>query len=166
MSYGGGYGGGGRDGGRGYSNGYDYSNAGYGSYSNSTSQYASYGYDDSSPLHGKGITVVLHGHPPSATFLFSDSTRSHSPEAAPLCLLLYVKHAVTYLLRQRRILPSSHITSFRHLLTVFLVADTAVAPTATLVVVVVVTAAVAMAVAVAAMVVAMEVTACRSSAKA
>jgi hypothetical protein len=71
MSYGGGYGGGGRDGGRGYSNGYDYSNAGYGSYSNSTSQYASYGYGDSSPLHGKGITVVLSGHPPSAIFLFS-----------------------------------------------------------------------------------------------
>ncbi|RAR07442.1 atp-dependent rna helicase dbp2 [Stemphylium lycopersici] len=49
MSYGGGYGGGGygggggRDGGRGYSNGYEHSNAGYGSYSNSTSQYASYG---------------------------------------------------------------------------------------------------------------------------
>ncbi|USP73845.1 atp-dependent rna helicase dbp2 [Curvularia clavata] len=43
MSYGGGYGGGGRDGGRGYSNGYEYSNGGYGSYSNSTSRYESYG---------------------------------------------------------------------------------------------------------------------------
>lgn len=52
MSYGGGYGGGGRDGGRGYSNGYEHSNGGYGSYSNSTSRYESYGYDDTShPLY-------------------------------------------------------------------------------------------------------------------
>jgi ATP-dependent RNA helicase DDX5/DBP2 len=44
MSYGGGGYGGGRGGGdRGYSNGYEHSNAGYGSYNNSTSQYASYG---------------------------------------------------------------------------------------------------------------------------
>ena len=61
MSYGGGYGGGGRDGGRGYSNGYEYSNGGYGSYSNSTSRYESYGYDDTShPLYpGKASQLSL-----------------------------------------------------------------------------------------------------------
>ncbi|PVI07405.1 hypothetical protein DM02DRAFT_608956, partial [Periconia macrospinosa] len=51
MSYGGGYGGG-RNGGGGYSNGYDTTSGGYGAYNyDYTGQYATYGYEDTSPWY-------------------------------------------------------------------------------------------------------------------